>query len=319
MDIADDLDNEWGVDILIPDETNAVDGCMKTMKRKLQKLTSSNRFICESFNMSGSSATVNAIANACDGNMDTCLIACGSYVSGDSGGFQSWSTSAWSKELCTIDINFKKMKTIAKSRTIPLPYHLIAIDDDAQDEYENKCLDLLQTMIIEAILNCNPFKAILLETYLAGCGATLHDEFLRKLGLLCVKYNITIIVDEIMTSVRMRYFLDTEQRPIEFIDAVSFVTVGKWSLVEVVFKNRTNKFIESLNKTTKGLVNRGASYEFNLAFIEHRIDAAAVTMSLANTRRELVQKFLNVKECDCWGKGAFLFCHVSKYDSKLNF
>ena len=173
--------------------------------------------------------------------------------------------------------------------------------------------------ILESILQSKPYKALLLETYLAGCGATLRDEFLVQLGLLCLKFNISIVVDEIMTSVRLGHFLDTENKTKEFVDAVSFVTVGKWSLPGIVFKNKTNKFIATLHNATKNLVSRGVSYEFNLAFIEHCIDSAEMSMSLTNTRRKQVQRFLNVEDKECWGKGAFLFCHVSKMKSKLNF
>ena len=42
----------------------------------------------------GSDANLYAVTSQTQGNTSGCLVACGSYVSGDSGPLQSWSTSA---------------------------------------------------------------------------------------------------------------------------------------------------------------------------------------------------------------------------------
>ena len=80
-----------------------------------------------------------------------------------------------------------------------------------------------------------------MEIVLATNGAELSAEFLAKLGTLCLKYRIAIIVDEILTGGRCDSYLLTVKAPKEFINAVTHITMGKWITIGLVLFNQCNE------------------------------------------------------------------------------
>ena len=105
--MSNDLANAWGRDLVCM-------GCLSGRKRKVgvmitilandRRQCTSHHLIEKSTNQlfglmklmtNGSDANLYAVTSLTQGNTSGCLVACGSYVSGDSGPLQSWSTSAF--------------------------------------------------------------------------------------------------------------------------------------------------------------------------------------------------------------------------------
>ena len=74
-----------------------------------------------------SNANLYAVTSLTQGNTSGCRIACGSYVSGNSGPLQSWSTSAFkigSGPACIICPEDPKLTSFTLQHTIALPYSI---------------------------------------------------------------------------------------------------------------------------------------------------------------------------------------------------
>ena len=79
-----------------------------------------------------------------------------------------------------------------------------------------------------AKVNGTPFKALLMETILGGCGAELSHAFLGQLAQVLKKHNICVIVDGILTGGRIGpRFATTFMLPKAFQCQVQFITLGK--------------------------------------------------------------------------------------------
>ena len=105
--MSDDLANDWGCDLICM-------GCSSGRKRKVGSMiailvddrrqhnfhsliekTTNHLFGLMKLTTNGSDANLYAETSLTQGNTSGCLVACGSYVSGDSGPLQSWSTIAF--------------------------------------------------------------------------------------------------------------------------------------------------------------------------------------------------------------------------------
>ena len=71
------------------------DDCRKGNFHNLIEKTTDGSFSLMKLTTNGSDANLYAVTSLTQGNTSGCLIACGSYVSGDRGPLQSWSTSAF--------------------------------------------------------------------------------------------------------------------------------------------------------------------------------------------------------------------------------
>ena len=98
----------------------------------------------------GSDANLYALTSLTQGNTSGCLIACGSYVSGDSGPLQSWSTSAFeigSVPASIISLEDPKLSSFTLQHTIAHPYSIVRVmSDDDLCLYEDECLELASTI-----------------------------------------------------------------------------------------------------------------------------------------------------------------------------
>ena len=100
----------------------------------------------------GSDANLYAVTSQTQGNTSGCLVACGSYVSGDSGPLQSWSTSAFdigSGPSGIISPEDRRITPFTLEHTIALPYFFEGtMCDDDRRKYENDCLEHLHIMCL---------------------------------------------------------------------------------------------------------------------------------------------------------------------------
>ena len=94
----------------------------------------------------GSDTNLYVVTSLTRGNTSRCLIACGSYVSGDSGPLQSLSTSTFefgSGPASIISPEDPKLTSFTLQHTITLPYSIEgAMSGDDLCQYEDECLDI---------------------------------------------------------------------------------------------------------------------------------------------------------------------------------
>ena len=117
----------------------------------LRKKTN-NLFGLMKLTTNGSDANLYAVTSLTQGNTSGCLVACGSYVSGDSGYLQSWSTSAFeigsgpSGIICPED---QRITPFTLEHTIALPYFIEGtMSNDDLRKYENECLEHLHILCL---------------------------------------------------------------------------------------------------------------------------------------------------------------------------
>lgn len=312
--MCDNLQNEWGVKLIqnkiktrnsINEHSNHIE-IINTMNDLCTP------FEVDSFQISGTSANFYAIGEASCNNMESTLVGCGSYVSGEkSAQFRAWSSSNTdiTKELSLIETRKEFLLEPALKRTIPLPYYIKCDDIDEFDlqAYETRCFNELNRRCILQMSRGNKPSCLFMEIMLAGCGATIRDEYLAKLGKLCKRFNINIVVDEVMTSVRTGSMLLTNDVPIEFQEAVSHVTIGKWFGRGCVLRNKNHIFVRGPQEVETCLIPRGPSnslsHKETLGFVRS-LHQAIVSVT---TRREQVIRRCKLNNENTWGKGCMIF------------
>ena len=162
--MSDNLANDWGCDLIFM-------GCSSGRKRKVGAMiviltddrrqhnfhsliekTTNNLFGLMKLTTNGSDANLYAVTSQTQGNTSGCLIACGSYVSGDSGPLQSWSTNAFeigSGPSGIISPEDQRITPFILEHTIALPYFIEGtMCDDNCHQYENKCLEHLHILCL---------------------------------------------------------------------------------------------------------------------------------------------------------------------------
>jgi hypothetical protein len=267
----------------------------------------------------GSDANLFALTCASDGDTSSCLLAAGSYVSGDGGPLQHMSTSAF--QLIGFGLTLvtppEKVSVFTREHTIALPYYLPTGSGFATDggllHWENLCFEALHSRCLQAKMQGTPYKVLLLELMLAGSGATLHDRALRRLAALADLHSIRIVVDEIMTGGRTGTILFLQQKPLVFQKVVTHVTLGKWiGLGVVLVKPKIAKVKEDLllNHSSRRGTSTGIECWEAIAILKAVIEHLPQTQA----RRAIVLQRLQIKEEEAWGCGILIFAPVARTD-----
>ena len=190
----------------------------------------------------GLDANLYAVTSLTKGNTFGCLIACCSYISGDRGPLQSWSTSEFeigSGPAGIIHLGDPKLSLFTLENPITLPYSIQGtMSDDDLEQYENECLEHLHIRCLYSKEMKNKITAIILEIILASNRATLSNHALTILGYLAHLHDFGLVVDEIMTSGRTKKMLLTLEKHKIFQQAVEFITMGKWSKCGMVLASK---------------------------------------------------------------------------------
>ena len=212
-----------------------------------------------------SDANLYAVTSLTQGNTSRCLVACGSYVSGDSGPLQSWSTSTFeigSGPDGIIGPEDPRITPFTLQHTITLPYFIEGtMSDDDLRKYENECLEHLHILCLYNKVMKNKVTCILMEITLASNGSTVSDHPLTMLGELAHLHDFGIVVDEIMTGGCTKRMLSTMEKPKIFQKSVEFITMGKWLKCGMVLGSKRQQTIRR-NLLSKQLP-RGASTGIN--------------------------------------------------------
>ena len=321
--MADDFANQWGALYVILEQTRrppkrkAIDICCTTSDRTaetelrsiIQQMTRSY-FSLEKLTPNGSDANLFAITSLSKGDTTGVLIGCGSYVSGDLGPLQSWSTSDFQINegpsfIRTPDND--EVSIAAKYRTIALPYHIPGTLKTHQlQSYEDICLRLLHQRCVYQRSIDKPVTVLFLELLLASNGCLLSDHFLEKVALLSRHHEFGIIVDEILTGGRTPSMLLTMEKPKNFLERVAYVTLGKWCKCGIVLSGlhhdreleRSKQLLDARGVTTAIMCREPLPYFRMLQSLIHKIP---------ERRAKSVSKIASISSEDTWGVGLIIF------------
>jgi len=317
--MCDDLTNFWGGDICYPDklrrklkkplENDMIGGTMRATNTTLPSLLTAETddFIFERVSICGSTANAWCIDDATGGNASRCLIGAGCYVAGDGSALQSRSTSEFycGEELSMImepdDMKFPE----GRLHTIPLPYHIPGTMNAKQlKEYEDECFQAIHIRLCWAKMRSEPYKAILLELTLAGCGGGLSNRALIAIGKLAMHHQLAVIVDEIMTGGRTGAIFYLLSKPPSFQGVVTHITLGKWCKMGMIF---VSKHWAEKRKVLYPFTARGASTFLcaQAAITQWRCVKECLHETLE--KRNNVLKKLKLSEEQVWGEGIMMF------------
>ena len=144
--MSDDLANDWGCDLICMGRSSGrkqklgmmtailADGQRQRNFHSLIEKMTNHLFGLMKLTTNGSDVNLYAVTSLTQGNTSGCLVACGSYISGDSGPLQSWSTSAFeigSGPAGIIGLEDQRITPFTLQQTIALPYFIEStISDD---------------------------------------------------------------------------------------------------------------------------------------------------------------------------------------------
>lgn len=316
--MSDNCQNSWGC-VLSVCSTKFLGTSSYADERVLRDnitATFKNKFVLEQVMSCGSHANMHAIMSATNGDTNAMLVAAGSYVSGDNGTMQTFSSSDFS--LATgfsgIADPSKIRNEFTRKHTVALPYFIDgSIDLKAQTSYENSCIKQLHFRCLLALVKKCPIRVIMLELMLASNGTSLSDRFLMMLGNLASQFGIRFIVDEVMTAGRTGKMLMLLHKPEEFQRHVSHVTLGKWTKKGLVLVSRV--FYEET-------VVKSSHTEYRM--LSNHIDCRDVLLHWASVRKQLskhdvvrkkVLAKLKMKEEVTWGQGTLIFAPIRRKGS----
>ena len=227
--MSDDLANDWGCDLIYMGLLSgrkrkvgsmiavlAYDRRQRNFHSLIEKMTN-NLFGLMKLTTNGSDANLYAVTSLTQGNKSGCLVACGSYVSGDSGPLQSWSTSAFKiggGPAGIIGPEDRRITPFTLQHTIALPYFIEGtMSDEDLRKYENECVEHLHILCLYNKVMRNKVTCILMEITLASNGSTVSDHALTILGELAHLHDFCIVVDEIVTGGCTKTMLSTMEKP----------------------------------------------------------------------------------------------------------
>ena len=315
--MSDDRANDWGCDLICMGRSSgrkrkvgAMIAILSNDQRQrnfhsLIEKTTNNLFGLMKLTTNGSDANLYTVTSLTQGNTSGCLVACGSYVSGDSGPLQSWSTSAFDIGrgpyiiICPED---QRITPFTLEHTIALPYFIEGtMCDDERHKYENECLEHLHILCLYNKVMKNKVTCILMEITLASNGSTVSDRALTILGHLAHLHDFGIVVDEIMTGGHTKTMHSTMEKPKIFQKSVEFITMGKWLKCGMVLGSKRQQTIQ--NKLLSKRLPHGASTGINGNEACTIFSEVLNNLENGDARRRTVLTKCRVKETDAWGKG----------------
>ena len=313
--MSDDLANDWGCNLVCMGRlsgrkqkvgvmiTVLADDQRQSNFHNLIEKTTNKLFRLMKLTTNGSDASLYAVTSLTQGNTSGCLIACGSYVSGDSGPLQSWSTSGFGIGSGPADIigpEDPKISPFILQHTITLPYSIegtISYVDLRQ--YEDECLEHLHILCLNNKGMKNKVTCILMERSLASKGSTLSDRALTILGELACLHDFGIVVDEVMTGGGTKKMLSTMETPKIFQMGVEFITMGKWLKFGMVLRSKRQQTI--LRYLLLRQLPHGASTGIDGNEACTIFSEVVNHLENVDARRRTVLQKCRVKEKDAWG------------------
>ena len=321
--MADDLANNWGLQLCHPinktssagrkaatsqQQSDGFDDHSVSALKDVVRATLDKEFELVKVASCGSDANLFALIEASNGNLNRCMVACGSYVAGTNGGLQSWSTSSFAVQYGPVVITHPSLVSsdFTRSNTVALPYHIFGLLPSQEIRaYEDEVLLELHIRCLIARMNNAPFKTLLMELCLAGSGARLSDRALTRIAYLSTHHGFSILLDEIMTGGRTGEMLMVFKTPAAFRNCVKFVTMGKWTGAGLVLAREASDWNDN---------PRGTSTKINCELPLQRWKTACEFLDRAAERRSQVLRHVKVDESQAWGIGAMVYVPKRRAD-----
>lgn len=298
----DEMENNWGCNLV---RTSG------SIHRTFHQFDSEVRTAVPGFQLfslaiSGTDANQVAIEHATDFELGRCLFALGCY-SGGKGQLLRFSSSKYSvASQLAIPSDPDEVPDQTRNQTVALPYYIpcSTMPESQFNNLETDCLDALHQKLLRARLAGKAYKAILLEIISCGNGGELSNRFLKKLGLLLSRYNVEIIVDEVMTGGRVGPFMTvTSSAPKEFRCQVKYITMGKITNCGLILMRCPKKPQDS--GPTRGTSTALEGGEACQAWMEVM---DRLKKKLPETRRAKIIALMDAKkEEERWGRGCLIF------------
>lgn len=262
--------------------------------------------------VSGTAANTLALNAATNSDFTRALFAVGSYVGGDSC-LQKYSTSTGGTgNKLALPSLYSDSSLAAQTQNVPFPYFIECqkIPTSVRDDLEDRCLQHLNRVLLHAMFIGRPYKAILFEYILGGCGGELSTRYLEKLGPLLQRFGVTAVVDEILTGARVgpRMCMTTTM-PDAFKAVISHITLGKWLNMALVLEPIPNKV------KTGDIRLRGFSTEWSYGPPGAMFKAVAQKIKEGGIakRREQVDKKFGLRNEGIWpSRGLIIFLEISR-------
>ena len=311
---CDDGCNSWGTSLLLdnpgPAPGKERDGGLSQLESCIRKSTD-DRFHLFRVTSSGSEANALAIITAAQGETDSCMFAAGSYISGDEGILQGWSTSSVANSRCCLSSILKPEEVesqFAKTHTIALPYYIEGCFN-AQElrNYENSCFEELHIRLLLNRARGRPTKILMLELVLAGNGAKLSKRALTILGRLAEKHQFKMHVDEIFTCARFGRMFQTTAAPIPFLKEVTSIAIGKWTGIGMVLYSSFLKkrvMNQKRHAPARGISTGQYRLLQHVVKIWKRVEGLQLR---ADEKRDLIVDSLKLDKEKIWGAGLAIY------------
>jgi hypothetical protein len=312
--MSDDLHNNWGVNLCLVTKRDQMMYSSQSSEllfdelKRIISLFFNNDFVLHKVMPDGSSANVFSILDATLGDTNRCLVAAGSYLCADYSIFESLTTTEFylSSSLSVVREPDDDDDVFTCRRIIALPYTIEnAVTEANLIAYEDGCFEALHEKLLFYRIMGKPIKAIILELILAGNGASLSNRALSKLALLSVKHDFSFIVDEIMTGGRTGTMLLLLEKPPEFIQCVTHVTLGKWPQAGLILVSKAHD--EKGQKKKRNFAPRSASTCIDYKLIIPCWNKVTSLLTRAQVRREVVLKRIKCDYDSAWGVGCLIF------------
>ena len=314
MEIDDDMVNNWGVNLV--NEHGSSFCRSKKSTNELDRLIKAEvpGYQLRTLTPNGTTANSKAMEDICF-DKRLCLIAMGSYVGGDGSRLQELSSSTFDKNHYINQVILPSETTEARScffQTVPFPYHInhSGMCPKYLLEIEAKCLKAIELKLWVALLSSRPYRGLLMEPMLSGNGGELTDRFLIDLAVVLKKFDVGVILDEVMTGGRVgpKSMLMVTGLPAPFKACVEQITMGKILNCGIVLEKKPRK-------PTDATAKRGEStlIEPGEAFMKFQAIRERISNGIISDRRSDVLKLFkfpeekeNINEHH-WGRGCFIF------------
>ncbi len=307
------MENEWGVRFVTHTAKRFGRRTFTTFQTDIERAIPG--YTLYSVQMCGTDANGIAIRLATNNNYDTCLFAIGSYIGGDET-HQLLSSSGSERYGLALPKAFDEANTRTQRQTIPLPYHVpnASLDKEELRAYETRCLLHLHRRLLHGVLTGFPIRALLMEYILGGNGGELSLHFLERLGRLLLHFDVSVIVDEILTGGRAAgdSVVLTTGMPLAFDECICCITMGKMVSCGLVLVRKASK-VTAVAEELRGFSTQAEYGQPSKLFDEvvQRIQAGMVEV-----RRKEVLKLMNCADPskweDHWGRGLQIYTSYSR-------
>ena len=333
-DLHDDLNNAYGAFLLCDAKRSKAllqfeaDPSGSQVIRELQKAVNriTSDYEVDKLTQSGSDAVAHAVLEACHGDISRCLFAAGTYVVGDTSPLRWFSTSGANTRLLQDQgpaiyrgvLPTDEITQACLSQVVPLPYSIPdEINDNDLLQMEQESLEHLATRLALNAISDRPSRALLIELILASNGATLSARFLHRLCDVCKIWDVNLVIDEVLTSIRCNgEIMLACSRGLSgmFTHAV----IGKWPGIGVVL--RTTDWKQPPLPDSRGETTIAATWgAFNVVRILNA-EWEAIKDQVETNRAKTCAALQDTVKAACerdrgaaarfWGEGCLIFSNV---------